>query len=42
MSTFDKREEGFEEEVCPRRGQKFRAEARRNQLLGMWVAGSSG
>jgi hypothetical protein len=38
MSTFDKREEGFEKKYALDEEQKFRAEARRNRLLGMWVA----
>ena len=38
MSTFDKREEGFEKKFALDADQKFKAEARRNRLLGMWVA----
>ena len=38
MSTFDKRKEGFEKKYALDEEQKFRAEARRNRLLGMWVA----
>jgi hypothetical protein len=38
MSTFDKREEGFEKKFALDAEQKFKAEARRNRLLGMWVA----
>jgi hypothetical protein len=38
MSTFDKREEGFEKKYALDEEQKFKAEARRNRLLGMWVA----
>ena len=38
MSTFDKREEGFEKKFAMDADQKFKAEARRNRLLGMWVA----
>ena len=38
MSTFDKREEGFEKKFALDEEQKFKAEARRNRLLGMWVA----
>jgi len=42
MSTFDKREEGFEKKYALDEEQKFRAEARRNRLLGMWVAAKLG
>jgi hypothetical protein len=38
MSTFDKREEGFEKKFAMDSEQKFKAEARRNRLLGMWAA----
>jgi hypothetical protein len=38
MSTFDKREEGFEKKFALDEEQKFKAEARRNRLLGMWAA----
>ena len=38
MTTFDKREEGFEKKYALDEEQKFRAEARRNKLLGLWVA----
>jgi len=38
MTTFDKREEGFEKKYALDEEQKFKAEARRNRLLGMWVA----
>jgi len=38
MSTFDKREEGFEKKYALDEEQKFKAEARRNKLLGLWVA----
>ena len=38
MSTFDKREEGFEKKFALDADQKFKAEARRNRLLGTWVA----
>ena len=37
-STFDKREEGFEKKFALDEEQKFRAEARRNRLLGLWAA----
>ena len=38
MTTFDKREDGFERKFALDEEQKFKAEARRNKLLGMWVA----
>jgi len=38
MSTFDKREEGFEKKFALDEEQKFKAEARRNKLLGLWTA----
>jgi hypothetical protein len=38
MTTFDKREEGFEKKFALDEEQKFKAEARRNRLLGQWVA----
>ena len=38
MTTFDKREEGFEKKFALDEEQKFKAEARRNRLLGLWVA----
>ena len=38
MNTFDKREEGFEKKFALDADQKFKAEARRNKLLGLWTA----
>ena len=38
MTTFDKREEGFEKKFALDEEQKFKAEVRRNRLLGSWVA----
>lgn len=38
MSSFDKRQEGFEKKFALDEEQKFKAEARRNKLLGLWVA----
>ena len=38
MTTFDKREEGFEKKFAMDADQKFKAEARRNRLLGLWAA----
>jgi hypothetical protein len=42
MTTFDKREEGFEKKFAIDEEQKFKAEARRNRLLGLWVASKLG
>lgn len=38
MSNFDKREEGFEKKFALDEETKFKAEARRNKLLGLWAA----
>jgi hypothetical protein len=38
MTTFDKREEAFEKKFVIDEELKFKAEARRNRLLGLWVA----
>ncbi len=38
MTTFDKRQEGFEKKFALDAEQKFKAEARRNKLLGLWAA----
>jgi hypothetical protein len=38
MTTFDRREEGFEAKFAHDEAMKFKAEARRNKLLGLWVA----
>ncbi len=38
MSSFDKREEGFEKKFAMDEESKFKAEARRNKLLGLWAA----
>jgi hypothetical protein len=38
MTTFDKREDGFERKYALDEEQKFKAEARRNKLLGLWTA----
>ena len=38
MTTFDKRQEGFEKKFALDEEQKFKAEARRNKLLGLWAA----
>ena|SRR6266404_5592562 len=42
MTTFDKREEGFEKKFALDEEQKFKAEARRDKLLGLWVADKLG
>ena len=42
MTTFDKREEGFEKKFALDEEQKFKAMARRNRLLGLWAAGKLG
>jgi hypothetical protein len=38
MTQFDKREEGFEKKFALDEEQKFKAEVRRNKLLGQWAA----
>ena len=38
MTTFDKREEAFERQFVRDEELKFKAGARRNRLLGLWVA----
>lgn len=38
MSTFDQREETFEKRFAHDEELEFRAEARRNRLLGLWAA----
>jgi hypothetical protein len=42
MTTFDKREEGFEKQFAHDEELKFKAVARRNKLLGLWAAGKLG
>ena len=42
MTTFDKREEGFEKKFALDEEAKFKAMARRNKLLGLWAAGKLG
>jgi hypothetical protein len=37
MTTFDKREEAFEKKFAIDAELKFRAEARRNRMLGLWA-----
>jgi len=38
MSAFDDREKGFEKKFAHDQELKFKAEARRNKLLGLWAA----
>ncbi|MBD1548016.1 DUF1476 domain-containing protein [Roseibium aggregatum] len=42
MSTFDKREEGFENKFAHDEELRFKASARRNKLLGLWAAEALG
>ena len=42
MTTFDRREEGFEKKFALDEELKFKADARRNRLLGLWVADQLG
>ena len=42
MTTFDKREEGFEKKFALDSEQTFKAGARRNRLLGLWAADKLG
>jgi hypothetical protein len=42
MSTFDKREEGFERKFAHDEEVRFKARARRNKLLGLWAAQNLG
>jgi hypothetical protein len=38
MTTFDKREDAFEKKFAHDEELQFKAAARRNKLLGLWVA----
>jgi hypothetical protein len=38
MTTFDKREEGFEKQFAHDEELRFKANARRNKMLGLWAA----
>ena len=38
MTTFDKREEGFEKKFAMDEELQFKAAARRNKLVGLWAA----
>jgi hypothetical protein len=42
MTSFDKREEGFEKKFAHDEELRFKAMARRNKLLGLWAAGKMG
>ena len=42
MTTFDDRENAFESKFAHDAEMQFRAEARRNKLVGMWAAGLMG
>jgi hypothetical protein len=42
MTTFDKREDAFEKKFAHDAELQFKAEARRNHLLGLWAAGLLG
>lgn len=38
MTTFDEREQSYEKKFALDEEQKFKAEARRNKLVGLWAA----
>lgn len=42
MSTFDSREKGYESKFAHDEELRFKAEARRNKLLGLWAAEKMG
>ena len=42
MTTFDKREEGFERKFAHDEELRFKGTARRNRLLGLWAAKEMG
>jgi hypothetical protein len=42
MTTFQKREEGFEKKFAHDEELRFKAMARRNKMLGLWAAGQLG
>ena len=42
MTTFDKREEGFEKKFAHDEELRFKAMARRNKLFGLWAAAKLG
>ncbi|HEU0221672.1 MAG TPA: DUF1476 domain-containing protein [Paracoccaceae bacterium] len=42
MTTFDEREKAFEKKYAHDAEMQFKAEARRNKLVGLWAAGLMG
>ena len=42
MTTFEKRERGFESKFALDQEQEFKATARRNRMLGAWASGLMG
>ena len=42
MTSFDKRREGYESKFAHDQDLKFKANARRNKLLGLWAAEKMG
>ena len=42
MTTFDRREEAFENQFAHDEELRFKAIARRNKMLGLWAAGKLG
>lgn len=42
MTTFDNREKAFENKFAHDQEMQFKAEARRNKLLGLWAAARMG
>ena len=42
MTTFDDRQDKFEKKFAHDEALRFKAEARRNKLLGLWAAGLIG
>jgi len=42
MTSFDKREEGFEQKFAHDEEIRFKAQARRNKLVGLWAAARLG
>jgi hypothetical protein len=42
MTTFDEREKSFEKKFAMDQELKFKAEARRNKLFGLWIANKLG
>lgn len=42
MNTFDQRKDGFEKKFAHDEELQFKAEARRNKLLGLWAADMMG